>query len=134
VPCAVWPIVATMTYIKGFPSEKALGELARQSIRKGEEWRCMWFLKYACPDALVGMISSPSLFRARHEVAHEGATTASDRDIRMIRSFADEAILAALDWFALHPSGSITDLDAEIDAAAASSHPWLTGTGATGGS
>jgi hypothetical protein len=110
-------------YINGFPSEKALVELARQSSRKGEEWRCTWYLKYACPDALAGATSSPSLFSARHEVAHEGATTASERDIRMIRYFADEAIFAALNWFAQHPGGSITDLDAEIDAAAARSHP-----------
>jgi hypothetical protein len=41
----------------------------------------------------------------------------------MIRYFADEAIFTALAWFAQHPGGSITDLDAEIDAAAARSHP-----------
>jgi hypothetical protein len=110
-------------YITGFRSENALVEHARQSSGKGEEWRCTWFLKYACPDALVEATSSRALFSTRHEVAHEGATTASGRDIRMIRYFADEAIFAALDWFAQHPGGSITDLDAEIDAAASRSHP-----------
>jgi hypothetical protein len=35
--------------------------------------------------------------------------------------FADEAIFAALGWFAQHPAASITDLDDEIDAASAHS-------------
>jgi hypothetical protein len=110
-------------YIKGFPREKAFKEFVRQYTQKGEEWRCSAFLQIACPPDLSGAIGTPSLslFSARHQVAHDGTTIATERDIKWFNHFADEAIFAALEWFASHPAASITDLDDEIDAAASRS-------------
>jgi hypothetical protein len=110
-------------YIEGFPTEKALKEFVRQYTQKGEEWRCSAFLRIASPLELRGAVVTPSLslFTARHEVAHDGTTTATERDIKWFNHFVDEAILAALEWFASHPAGSITDLDDEIDVAASRS-------------
>lgn len=110
-------------YIKGFPREKAFREFVRQYTQKGEDWRCSAFLRIACPPDLSGAIGTPSqsLFSARHQVAHDGTTTATERDIKWFNHFADEAIFAALEWFASHPAASITDLDHEIDTAASRS-------------
>jgi hypothetical protein len=106
-------------YIEGL-GKKALVEILSQAAQKGQEWRCTWFLRYSCPDELAEAIgSNPSLFSARHQVAHEGVTTASDSDMKWFAYFADQAIFAALGWFAQHPTASITDLDDEIDAASA---------------
>ena len=112
-------------YIEGFPTEKALNEFARQSIQKGEEWRCSAFLRIACPPELSGAVVTPSLslFSARHQVAHDGTTTATERDIKWFNHFADEATFAALEWFAAHPAASIADLDDEIHTAASRSTP-----------
>jgi hypothetical protein len=110
-------------YIQGLRTEKALIELARQSDQKGQDWRCTWFLRFACPDDLVAAIGRPSLFGARNEVAHEGVTTVSEKNVRLLGHFADEAIFAALGWFAQHPTASITDLDDEIDALSTTSAP-----------
>jgi len=109
-------------YIEGL-GKKALVGVLGQADKKGQEWRCTWFLKYTYPDDLAEAVGGPSLFSARNEVAHEGVTTASDSDMKWFAYFADQAIFAALGWFAQHPKASITDLDDEIDAAAASSHP-----------
>jgi hypothetical protein len=110
-------------YIEGLPTEKALKEFVRRYTQKGEEWRCSAFLRIASPPDLRGAVVTPSLslFTARHEVAHDGTTTATERDIKWFNHFVDEAILAALEWFASHPAGSITDLDDEIDVAASRS-------------
>jgi hypothetical protein len=105
-------------YIEGL-GKKALVEVLSQAAQKGQEWGCTWFLRYSCPDELAEAVGNPSLFSARHEVAHEGVTTASDSDMKWFAYFADQAIFAALGWFAQHPTASITDLDDEIDAAAA---------------
>jgi hypothetical protein len=110
-------------YIKGFPTEKALKEFVRQYTQRGEEWRCSAFLRIASPPDLSGAIGTPSLslFSARHQVAHDGITAATERDIKWFNHIVDEATFAALEWFASHPAGSITDLDDEIDAAASRS-------------
>jgi hypothetical protein len=107
-------------YIKGFPRDRAFREFVRQYIQKGEDWRCSAFLRIACPPDLSGAIGTPSqsLFSARHQVAHDGTTAATERDIKWFNHFADEAIFAALEWFASHPTASITDLDQEIDTVA----------------
>jgi hypothetical protein len=107
-------------YIEGFLRERAFKEFVRQYTQKGEEWRCSAFLRIASPPDLSGAIGTPSLslFSARHQVAHDGTTTATERDIKWFNHLADEAIFAALEWIASHPAASITDLDNEIDAAA----------------
>jgi hypothetical protein len=112
-------------YIKGFPTERDFREFVRQYTQKGEDWRCSAFLRIACPAEFDGAIDTPSLalFSARHQVAHDGTTTATERDIKWFNHFADEALFAALEWFAAHPAASITDLDDEIDAAASKSTP-----------
>ena len=110
-------------YIKGFPTQRDFREFVRQYTQKGEDWRCSAFLRIACPAEFDGAIDTPSLalFSARHQVAHDGTTTATERDIKWFTHFADEALFAALEWFAVHPAASITDLDDEIDAAASRS-------------
>jgi hypothetical protein len=110
-------------YIQGFGRAKALVDLARRMSWNGEEWRCSAFLEIARPPDLDVALRRPSLFGARHEVAHQGITTASDSEIRWLRHTADWVIFAALGWFAAHPTASIADLDAEIDAAATRSAP-----------
>jgi hypothetical protein len=112
-------------YINGFPTERAFREFVHQYTQKGEDWRCSAFLRIACPVDFDGAVSPPSmsLFSARHQVAHDGMTTATERDIKWFNHFADQAMFAALEWCAAHPAASITGLDDEIDAAASSSTP-----------
>jgi hypothetical protein len=120
VPTSLWPILPSCPYIEGFLRERAFKEFVRQYTQKGEERRCSAFLRIASPPDLSGAIGIPSLslFSARHQVAHDGTTTATERDIKWFNHLADEAIFAALEWIASHPAASITDLDNEIDAAA----------------
>jgi hypothetical protein len=110
-------------YIKGFPTERAIREFVRQYTQKGEDWRCSAFLRIACPVDFEGAVRPPSLslFSARHQVAHDGMTSATERDIKWFNHFADQAMFAVLEWCAAHSAASITDLDDEIDAAASSS-------------
>lgn len=103
-------------YVKGFPTERALTDFARQLEARGEEWRCSTFLQVSCPPALGWTPRTPALFAARNEIVHEGRTSLSEQDVKWIRHHADAAINGAIRWFAAHPAASIDALDREIDA------------------
>jgi hypothetical protein len=110
---------AACPYVLGFKSPKHLSATAEEWAAAGTEWRCSAFLRIARPRDMDGFFERPSLFGARNEAVHEGRTSLDSSDIKLMRVYADEAVSAFLAWVALHPTGTVADLDAEIIGGAA---------------
>lgn len=105
-------------FINGFKNMKAVVQHAEEHSQKGEgSWQCSTFLHVGCPNQLVPYIHKTPIFTARNEIAHEGVTSLTNREINNLRWRADRAVSAGLQWFAEHPEASVDDLDAEIEAA-----------------
>jgi hypothetical protein len=84
------------------------------------EWRCSAYLDVVAPDAVFRHLPLPSLFNVRNEIAHEGGVTLTERELLHLIRVADEAVMAALDWYAANPDGDMATLDDRIAASSTS--------------
>jgi len=99
---------------KGSPFRQLLADL-ESLAEQGKEWRCSAFLHIAAPTEVVELLRHPPLFTARNEVAHEGQTSLTEKEIRRLRHLTDSVVMDVLYWFAAHPDASTADLDKEIE-------------------